>query len=64
MTDSSVEGGVRVDAWLPPEMAERAEGVGVKKAGMAFSTMLMLLASPLAAEAPFCTRSKLLSRKS
>lgn len=24
----------RVDAWLPPEMAERAENVGVKKASM------------------------------
>ena len=40
--ENSTESGIRVDAWLPAEMAERAEGVGVKKAGMAFSTMLML----------------------
>jgi formate transporter len=31
-----------VDAWLPPEMAERAESVGVKKAGLDFWTMLAL----------------------
>ena len=40
--ENSVESGVRVDAWLPPEMAERAEAVGVKKAELAFSTMLAL----------------------
>ncbi len=32
----------RIDAWLPPEMAERAESVGVKKAGLDFWTMLAL----------------------
>ncbi|MGA3294103.1 MAG: formate transporter FocA [Candidatus Acidiferrales bacterium] len=32
----------RVDAWLPPEMAERAESVGVKKASLDFWTMLAL----------------------
>jgi formate/nitrite transporter FocA (FNT family) len=31
-----------VDAWLPPEMAERAESVGVKKASLDFWTMLAL----------------------
>jgi formate transporter len=31
-----------VDAWLPPEMAERAESIGVKKAGLDFWTMLAL----------------------
>jgi len=40
--ENAVEDGVRVDAWLPPEMAERAEAVGVKKAELAFSTMLAL----------------------
>jgi len=39
---NAVEGGIRLDAWLPPEMAERAESMGVKKAGMAFPTMLAL----------------------
>jgi formate transporter len=33
---------IRVDAWLPPEMAEHAESVGVKKAGLDFWTMLAL----------------------
>jgi formate transporter len=32
----------RVDAWLPPEMAERAESVGVKKASLDSWTMLAL----------------------
>ena len=32
----------RVDAWLPPEMAERAESVGVNKARLDFWTMLAL----------------------
>jgi len=32
----------RIDAWLPPEMAERAESVGVKKANLDFWTMLAL----------------------
>jgi|SRR5690242_4484666 len=31
-----------VDAWLPPEMAERAESVGAKKASLDFWTMLAL----------------------
>ena len=31
-----------VDAWLPPEMAERAESVGAKKASLEFWTMLAL----------------------
>ncbi|HXQ24965.1 MAG TPA: formate transporter FocA [Candidatus Acidoferrales bacterium] len=33
---------ITVDAWLPPEMAERAESIGVKKAGLDFLTMLVL----------------------
>jgi formate transporter len=33
---------IHVDAWLPPEMAERAESVGVKKASLDFWTMLAL----------------------
>ncbi len=41
-TAGSREVGFRVDAWLPPEMAERAESVGVKKAQMDFWTMLAL----------------------
>jgi formate/nitrite transporter len=32
----------RVDAWLPSEMAERAENVGVKKASLDFWSMLAL----------------------
>lgn len=31
-----------IDAWLPPEMAERAESIGVKKAALDFWTMLTL----------------------
>jgi len=38
MTESSPH----YDAWLPPEMAERAEGVGVKKAQLPASTTLVL----------------------
>jgi formate transporter len=40
--DSVVDGGFRVDAWLPREMAERAESVGVIKASLDFWTMLAL----------------------
>ncbi len=40
--ENSTESGLRVDAWMPPEMAERAEAIGAKKAGLAFPTMLLL----------------------
>jgi len=33
---------IRIDAWLPPEMAERAESVGVSKARLDWATMLAL----------------------
>ncbi|HXX18141.1 MAG TPA: formate/nitrite transporter family protein [Candidatus Acidoferrum sp.] len=33
---------IRIDAWLPPEMAERAESVGAKKASLDWATMLAL----------------------
>jgi len=33
---------IRIDAWLPPEMAERAESVGVSKARLDWPTMLAL----------------------
>lgn len=40
--DSGVDAGFRVDAWLPREMAERAESVGVTKASLDFWTMFAL----------------------
>jgi len=40
--DTAVDKRSLVDAWLPPEMAERAESIGVKKAGLDFWTMLVL----------------------
>lgn len=33
---------IRVDSWLPPEMADRAENVGVKKAALDFWSMFAL----------------------
>lgn len=36
------ENSIRIDALMPAEMAERAETVGVKKAGLDFWTMFML----------------------
>ncbi len=39
---AATNGEVRIDALLPQEMAERAEAVGAKKAGMAFLPMFML----------------------
>jgi formate transporter len=33
---------IRIDAWMPPEMAERAENVGVKKATMDFWSTFVL----------------------
>jgi formate/nitrite transporter len=47
-----------IDAWLPPEMAERAESIGVKKAGLDFWTMLalgILAGAFIALGALFCT---------
>ena len=41
-TEQQRDASFRVDAWLPPEMAERAESVGVKKAGLDFWSMLAL----------------------
>jgi formate/nitrite transporter len=41
-TENTIDVRFRVDAWLPPEMAERAESVGVKKASLDFWTMLAL----------------------
>jgi len=49
---------VRLDAWLPPEMAERAEAVGVKKVGLDFWSMfgLAILAGAfIGLGAEFCT---------
>jgi len=49
---------VRIDAWLPPEMAGRAESVGVKKANLDFWTMLalgVLAGAFIALGALFCT---------
>ena len=40
--EGQLETGIRVDAWLPPEMAERAEGIGAKKAALAWPTMMLL----------------------
>src|SRR5438876_10494435 len=40
--DTVVDVGFRVDAWLPREMAQRAESVGVNKASLDFWTMLAL----------------------
>jgi len=37
-----METNIRVDAWMPPEMAERAESVGVGKARLDWPTMLAL----------------------
>ena len=36
------ENSIRIDALMPAEMAERAETVGVKKAGLDFWTMFLL----------------------
>lgn len=33
---------VQIDAWLPPQIAERAEELGVKKAGLPLETMFIL----------------------
>jgi len=41
-TENSNNARFSVDAWLPPEMAERAESIGVKKASLDFWTMLVL----------------------
>jgi formate transporter len=41
-TEKTSENRFAIDAWLPPEMAERAESVGVTKAGLDFWTMLTL----------------------
>lgn len=41
-TENTIDVRLRVDAWLPPEMAESAESVGVKKASLDFWTMLVL----------------------
>ncbi len=41
-SDTAVDVRFHVDAWLPPEMAERAESIGVKKADLDFWTMLVL----------------------
>jgi formate transporter len=41
-SETAMDEHFRVDAWLPPEMAERAESIGVKKAGLDFWTMLAL----------------------
>src|SRR6266700_3447686 len=41
-TEHQRDASFHVDAWLPPEMAERAESIGVKKAGLDFWTMLVL----------------------
>ncbi len=40
--ENPMESGLRVDAWLPPEMAERAESLGVKKAGLGGTAMMAL----------------------
>ncbi len=40
--DIRVDTRSHVDAWLPAEMAERAESIGVKKASLDFWTMLVL----------------------
>lgn len=37
-----METNIQIDAWLPPEMAEHAESVGVKKARLDWATMLAL----------------------
>ena len=36
------ETNVRVDAWVPPEMAEHAENIGAKKASLDWANMLAL----------------------
>jgi formate transporter len=49
---------IRLDAFPPPEMAERAEGVGVKKANLDFWSMLalaVLAGSFIGLGAEFCT---------
>lgn len=40
--DNTSQNRFHIDAWLPPEMAERAESIGVKKAALDFWTMLTL----------------------
>ncbi|HXX43790.1 MAG TPA: formate/nitrite transporter family protein [Candidatus Acidoferrales bacterium] len=37
-----METNIRIDAWLPPEMAEHAEDIGVKKASLDWANMLAL----------------------
>lgn len=37
-----METSIRIDAWLPPEMAEHAENIGVKKASLDWANMLAL----------------------
>jgi len=41
-TDTRMDPRFRLDAWMPSEMAERAESVGVQKASLDFWTMLVL----------------------
>ena len=41
-SENSKDARFRIDAWLPPEMAERAEGVGANKARLDWPTMLAL----------------------
>ena len=40
--DTVMDALLRLDAWLPPEMAERAESIGVRKAGLDLWAMLVL----------------------
>lgn len=40
--DTVMDARFRLDAWLPPEMAERAESIGVRKAGLDLWAMLVL----------------------
>jgi formate transporter FocA len=56
--ENTRDASIRIDAWLPPEMAERAESVGVKKATLDFWTMLalgILAGAFIALGALFCT---------
>ena len=33
---------INIDAWLPPQMASRAEAIGIRKANLDFWSMLTL----------------------